>query len=171
MRLDVREVNTEDAKRLAGIYSHYVTDTAVSFEYEPPSAEEFATRITKISAKYPYIVCTADDIVVGYAYAGRYNPRESYNWTATTSIYVDRDHRRQGIGGILYDELEKRSKEQGIVNLLAAVAYCEREDEYLPKDSIEFHLKRGYEKVAHMKDVGKKFDRWYDLVWFQKRLV
>ena len=88
----------------------------------------------------------------------------------TTSIYVDKEYRRKGAGKALYAALEERLKEQGIVNLLAGVAYCEEEDEYLSHDSIDFHEKMGYEKVAHMKEVGKKFGRWYDLVWMQKRI-
>lgn len=107
---------------------------------------------------------------VGYAYAGAYSSRKAYDWTATTSIYIDKECRRQGIGSLLYDELEKRLKDWGIVNLLAGVASCEEEDEYLSNDSSRFHISKGYVQVAHMKAVGKKFDRWYDLLWFQKRI-
>ena len=88
----------------------------------------------------------------------------------TTSIYVDKEYRRQGIGSLLYAELEKRLRDRGIVNLLAGVAACDTEDEYLTNDSTLFHLSQGYTQVAHMKAVGKKFDRWYDLFWFQKRI-
>ena len=71
---------------------------------------------------------------------------------------------------LLYDELDKRLKDQGIVNLLAGVATCEDEDEYLTHDSSNFHVNNGYMQVAHMKKVGKKFGKWYDLLWCQKRL-
>ena len=87
-----------------------------------------------------------------------------------TSIYIDKDCRRQGVGALLYRELEKRLKVKGIVNLLAGIAYIENEDEYLTHDSIKFHTKEGYIEVANMKAVGKKFDRWYDLIWMQKVL-
>ena len=166
----IRDAKVEDAERLVEIYSYYITDTAVSFEYEVPSVEEFAERIRRISAKYPYLVCEKDGYVIGYVYAGRYSPREAYNWTVTTSIYIDRKYHRQGVGALLYSELEKRLKERGIVNLLAGVAYIEQEDEYLTHDSIHFHLREGYTQVARMMSVGKKFDRWYDLVWLQKKI-
>ena len=164
----IRDVKTEDAVRLSEIYGYYVRDTAVSFEYDAPSAEEFQKRIEKISAKYPYLVCVRDDKIVGYVYASSYSPREAYSWTVTTSIYLDKEYRRQGIGSLLYNELEKRLKEMGIVNLLAGAAYCDTEDEYLTHDSCRFHMNRGYVEVAHMRSVGKKFDRWYDLKWYQK---
>ena len=169
-RLRVRAVQISDAERLSEIYSYYVNKTAVSFEYEAPSAEEFIKRIKHTTEKYPYLVCEKDDQVVGYAYAGAYSSREAYAWTVMTSIYIDKDHRREGIGSLLYASLELELKKQGIVNLLAGVAYIDEEDEYLSNDSCKFHLKEGYFEVANMKSVGKKFDRWYDLLWFQKKI-
>ena len=169
-KLTIREVRVEDAERLAEIYAHYVLNTAVSFEYEVPSVEEFANRIQKISAKYPYLVCLDQGKVIGYAYAGRYSPREAYNWTVTTSIYIDKEHHRKGAGTLLYAALEERLRERGIVNLLAGVAYAEEEDEYLTHDSLHFHKKMGYIQVARMMTIGKKYDRWYDLLWLQKKL-
>lgn len=166
----IRDASIEDAKRLVEIYSYYVLNTAVSFEYEVPSAEEFKDRIKKINEKYPYMVCIKDNRIVGYVYASAYSVRSAYDWTVATSIYIDRDYRRQGIGRMLYKELEERLKAQGIVNILAGAAFCEQEDEYLSHDSYKFHLKEGYSKVAHMKGVGKKFGRWYDLLWLQKKI-
>lgn len=166
----IREVRLEDAGRLAEIYSYYVQNTAISFEYEAPSASEFESRIKSVTAKYPYLVCEKDGRAIGYAYASAYSVRSAYAWTATSSIYVDKEFRRQGIGSMLYGELEKRLREMGIVNLLAGAAYSEEEDEYLTHDSYKFHTRMGYEKVAHLKTVGKKFDRWYDLIWMQKKL-
>ena len=58
----------------------------------------------------------------------------------------------------------------GIVNLLAGTAFCENEDEYLTHDSPKFHMAQGYVEVSDMKGVGKKFNRWYDLKWFQKKI-
>lgn len=168
--LIIRETKIQDAKSLVEIYAPYVKDTAVSFEYKVPSVEEFEERIRHITEKYPYIVCLKNDKIVGYAYASAYSSREAYNWTAASSIYVDKEFRRQGAGSFLYKELEERLRKQGVVNLLAGVAYTEAEDKYLTKDSYNFHIKMGYEKVAHMKAVGKKFDHWYDLIWLQKKL-
>ncbi len=168
--ITIRKVQTDDAARLAEIYSYYVLNTAVSFEYDVPSTEEFISRIRKITGKYPYLVCETDGVIAGYAYAAEYSSREAYAWTASTSIYVDKDYRRLGIGSMLYEALEEKVRSQGIVNLLAGVAFNEKEDEYLSHDSKAFHISKGYSEVAHMRSVGKKFDRWYDLLWFQKKL-
>ena len=169
--LVIRDAMEEDAERLVEIYSHYVSNTAVSFEYVVPLLSEFRERIRKIKSKYPYLVCLKDGKIVGYVYAGAYSSREAYDWTVTTSIYLDKEYRRQGIGSLLYRELEKRLRDMGIINLLAGVAYIDTEDEYLTNDSLRFHLKEGYVEVAHMKTIGKKFDRWYDLLWLQKKLL
>ena len=166
----IRSAQTSDAPRLVEIYSHYVLHTAISFEYDVPSVDEFVRRIRKTTEKYPYLVYEIDGTIVGYAYASTYSSRRAYDWTVTTSIYVDKDYRRQHIGSQLYESLEEKLQEQGIVNLLAGVAFCEIEDEYLTHDSCRFHTDQGYTRVAHMKAVGKKFDRWYDLLWYQKRL-
>ena len=91
----IRDVVPEDAQR---IYSYYVEDTAVSFEYDVPTVEDFTGRINTISAGYPYLVCEKDGVILGYAYLSAYSTRKAYSWTAMTSIYVDRDARRQGSG-------------------------------------------------------------------------
>ncbi len=166
----IRNAEISDAPRLVEIYAYYVEKTAISFEYEVPSVEEFENRIRKVTKKYPYLVCEDDGRIVGYCYAGTYSTREAYDWTVVTSIYVDKDYRRQGIGSMMYEALEEELKKRGIVNLLAGVAACDVEDEYLTNASNSFHIKSGYEKVALMKKIGKKFDRWYDLIWFQKRI-
>ena len=168
--LIIREANLDDADRLLEIYAPYIKETAVTFEYEVPSVEEFKERIKNIKEKFPYLVCEKDGVLVGYAYAHAYRERKAFDWSVETSIYVDRDCRRMGAGSLLYSHLEERLKKMGIENLLAGVAYCEREDEYLTKDSYKFHSHEGYEKVGQMKDVGKKFDRHYDLLWMQKQL-
>lgn len=164
----IRDVLEKDTEKLVEIYSYYVKETAVSFEYDVPSVEEFTYRIKTITKKYPYLVYEDNGKILGYAYASAYSGREAYNWTVTTSIYLDKDCRRKGIGTALYAELEKKLSELGIVNTLAGVAYLDEEDEFLTHDSFEFHKKRGYEQVAHMPRIGKKFDRWYDLLWMQK---
>ena len=166
----IREAEIEDAERLIEIYSYYVLNTAVSFEYEVPTVSAFRDRIQGTLEKYPYLVCVKDNKILGYAYAGVYSSRSAYDWTATTSIYVDKDYRRKGVGAALYKELEARLKAQGVVNLLAGAAFCDPADEYLSHDSYNFHNRMGYTKVAHMKAIGKKFDRWYDLLWMQKTL-
>ena len=101
----IRNAKPEDAPRLVEIYSYYVKNTAVSFEYDVPSVDEFKERICHTKEKYPYLVCLKDNRIIGYVYAGPYSTREAYSWTVSTSIYIDKEYRRCGAGSMLYKAL------------------------------------------------------------------
>ena len=143
-------------------------DTAISFEYEVPSVEEMARRIEETQKTHPWLAAEEDGKVVGYAYAHIFHGRAAYQWAVETSIYVDMQEQRKGIGKQLHDALEQALKAQGILNMNAAIAYIEQEDEYLTHDSIRFHERLGYKKVAHFHQCGRKFERWYDIIWMEK---
>jgi phosphinothricin acetyltransferase len=107
---------------------------------------------------------------VGYAYASAFKERAAYQWAVETSIYVDMQKRQNGVGRLLYEALEQRLREQGILNSNACISYAEVEDDHLTNGSVHFHEKLGYELVAHFHKCGKKFGKWYDMVWMEKML-
>ena len=169
----IREVTANDAETLSNIYEYYVKNTAITFEYDPPSADEFRTRIKKITADYPYICAEKDGKILGYAYASRFRPRAAFLYCAEVSIYIDKSVRKSGIGRMLYEELEKRLKAQGILNLYALIAYpTDRygEDIHIDTNSYDFHEHMGYVKNAVFHKCGYKFGCWYDLVSMEKML-
>ena len=86
-----------DAAALAEIYSYYVEKTAITFEYETPSTEEFTERIHNIKEKYPYIVAEENGEILGYAYGSAFHPRAAYGWCAEMSIYVKHERRGSGL--------------------------------------------------------------------------
>ena len=102
----------EDAQELLAIYDYYVRETAITFEYDTQSVEEFAGRIEKVLEKFPYLVAEETSgrkrRILGYAYASPFHERAAYQWCVEMSIYLDKDCRGRGIGRLLYDELEKR---------------------------------------------------------------
>ena len=100
-------------------------------------------------------------LILGYCYAHRFRERAAYDHCVETSIYIDKDAHRSGIGSALYAELEKRLRAQGIINLCASIT-AEAEP------SIRFHTKHGYTKVAHFHKCGRKFNRWLDMIWMEK---
>lgn len=168
--LRIRAATPDDAAALLAIYAPYVQDTAVSFEYEVPGEAEFRDRIAHTLDKYPYLVAERDGMALGYAYTGPFARRAAYGWSAETSVYVRRDARRLGVGRRLYGALEAVSREQGVLNLNACIAYSEIEDEYLSCDSVRFHARLGYGMVGRFHRCGYKFGRWYDMVWMEKLL-
>ncbi len=164
----IRTATPDDAKELVAIYDYYVKETAITFEYETPSIEEFRGRIEKVLQKYPYIVIEKGKEILGYAYASTFKDRDAYQWSVELSIYLKKDARRTGLGRMLYEELEKRLKAQGILNLYACIGYPDEEDEHLTLDSVKFHEKLGYSVIGKFNKCGYKFGTWYSMVWMEK---
>ena len=164
----IRSVRAEDASALLGIYSWYVLHSAVTFEYDVPTEEEFRGRIGRTLEKYPYLAAEKDGVILGYAYAGAFHPRAAYGWAAELSIYLDREVRGQGLGRRLYEEMETALKAMGILNLYACIASPQVEDEYLDNASERFHVRLGYVTVGRFRKCGYKFGRWYDMIWMEK---
>lgn len=168
--IEIRAANAADAAALLGIYAPYVRETAITFEHDVPSEDEFRSRIENTLLLYPYLVAEEGGEIAGYAYASRFRTRQAYAWDAETSIYIRQDKRKSGIGRLLYEELEKILSLQGVLNLYAGVAYAEKEDEYLTKNSFDFHLHMGYRTAGIFTRCGFKFNRWYDVAWMEKYL-
>ena len=104
--LKIRPVTLKDAPELVRIYAPYVEKTAITFEYDVPSIKEFEGRIEKILQRFPYLVAEVDSHILAYAYASTYYDRSAYDWAVEVSVYVDQDHRGQGLGSRLYKALE-----------------------------------------------------------------
>lgn len=167
-RLIIRKVKPNDAKHSLEIYTYYVNNTAISFEYEVPSLKEFSARIEQTLLNYPFLVLENNGRLLGYAYAGTFNTRAAYDYSCEMSIYLHKDCCGRGFGKMLYKELEKQLKNQGILNLYACIASPIVEDEYLTKNSEGFHAHLGYQKVGEFHQCGYKFGRWYNMIWMEK---
>ena len=166
--IETRTATINDAQRLLEIYGYYVKHTAISFEYEVPSVEEFRKRIGRTLERYPYFVLEEEGRVLGYAYAGPFKARAAYDWSCELSIYLDKDCRGKGYGRMLYAALEDRLKAQGIQNLYTCIAFPDVEDEYLTTNSAEFHEHMGYHRVGLFRQCAYKFGRWYSMIWMEK---
>ena len=118
----IRSALPDDAGRILEIYSYYVENTAITFEIDVPSPDEFKKRITKTLARYPYLVLEEDGRIEGYAYAGVFYDRAAYDHSCEVTIYLDRNSHGKGYGRLLYGELEKELKARGIINLYACIA-------------------------------------------------
>ena len=143
MKIEIASL--EDAQELVEIYRYYVEKTAITFEYEVPSVEEFKQRMVHVMEKYPYLIAKEND-----------------------QIYVNYDLKRCGIGKKLYLALEKALKAQHITNLNACISSPIENDEYLDTNSIDYHHHLGYQMVGKFHQCGYKFNRWYDMVWMEK---
>ena len=167
-QLIIRPARLEDAPYLAALYAPYVEQTAITFEYEAPGAEEFARRMEHTMERYPYLAAELSGELAGYAYAGPFHDRPAYNWAVETSIYVKQGCSGRGIGRRLHDALEAELKARGFLNMYACIAYPEEEDEYLTRNSAQFHAHLGYRTAGEFWKCGYKFGRWYHMVWMEK---
>ena len=170
MNLKLRSVTLDDAEAILNIYRNYIENTAITFEHNVPSPEEFRTRIETISQKFPYIAATIDDKLVGYTYAGTFKARAGYDWSVESSIYVDPTFSKRGIGRTLYAKLAEALTRMGIVNIYACVAYASEPDEYVDDNSLDFHQHMGFVKVGEFPYCAYKFNRWYSTIWLVKTL-
>jgi L-amino acid N-acyltransferase YncA len=147
---------------VAGIYAPFVTDTAISFELSAPSPEDMAARIERLGTSLPWLVAeqAPGTGVLGYAYAQPFAARVAYRWSVETSIYVDRDAARHGVGRALYRSLLGMLRAQGYRAAFAGIA--------LPHPgSVGFHEAFGFRPVGVFEAVGWKLGRWHDVGWWQ----
>ncbi|HEY9023246.1 MAG TPA: arsenic resistance N-acetyltransferase ArsN2 [Burkholderiaceae bacterium] len=160
----LRPATPDDAAACAAIYRPIVLETGISFEWEPPSVEDFRARIEKISAKYPWLVALDDrGEVAGFAHANTHRDAPSYQWSVNTSIFIREDSRGLGLGLTLYAGLHRQLVELGYLRAFAGVA--------LPNaGSVALHEATGYERLGVYEKVGFKQGRWRDVAWFQKAL-
>lgn len=161
--MEIRVANERDASQLLNIYAPYVKHTAVTFEYDVPTVQEFEHRISSVLRKYPYLVAVLDGTVIGYAYASPFHERAAYAWSAELSVYVDQAYHRKGVGSMLYQKMEELLKQQHVTNLYACIAFPN------PK-SIAFHEGKGYRLIGHFTRCGYKLGRWWDMVWMEKMI-
>jgi len=166
----IEKVTVEDAAELLSIYEPYVRDTAITFEYDVPTLEEFQDRIKNISSKYPYIKALDNGEILGYAYASPFKDRKAYDWCVETTVYVKQGRHGMGIGKALYIELEKSLKNMGILNMNACIAVPVKEDKHLTDDSYHFHRKMGFTLAGRFHKAGYKFNTWYDIIWMEKMI-
>lgn len=166
--IKLRYITPDDAEELVNIYSYYVTDTAITYEYTVPSVDEFRARIVNTLKGYPYIAAERDGQIIGYAYLSAFHPRKAYEHSAETSIYLKKHERGNGLGSLLYKKLEEIAVRMGITNLYACIAYPDSDDEYLTNNSADYHEHIGYRRVGNFVHCAYKFGHWYNMVWYEK---
>jgi L-amino acid N-acyltransferase YncA len=159
----VRDATEDDGAACAAIYAPYVTGTAITFEYEPPTAADLAGRIATAQQTHAWLVLEDDGRVVGYAYGGRHKERAAYRWSCEVSVYLEPGRRRSGGGRTLYAALLKRLAERGFRTAVAGMT--------LPNDaSVGLHAALGFEPVGTFRRIGWKLGAWHDVAWVQREL-
>jgi L-amino acid N-acyltransferase YncA len=160
----IRDASEQDAEACAAIYAPYVTDTAITFEIDPPSPAEMAERIAAAARTHAWLVLEDDGRVVGYAYGGPFKARAAYRWSCEVSVYLERGRRRTGAGRALYEALFERLAARGFRTAVAGMT--------LPNEaSVGLHRALGFEPIGTYRKIGWKHDSWHDVAWAQRLLA
>lgn len=157
----IREARFDDAVIIANIYNYYIENTIITFENTIVNGAEIKRRMQKVlDAGYPYLVYEEDGAVVGYAYLDQWRTRKAYDITLETSIYLDLNNMKNGIGTQLYEELIAHARTLRIHSLIGVVSH--------PNEaSYRLHQKLGFTLVGTFKEVGEKFGRLIDVEFWQ----
>lgn len=159
----LRQATPDDGTAVAAIYRPIVETTAISFEEEPPSAEDMGARIAIVLDQYPYLVAEQDERVIGYAYAAQHMERAAYRRSVNVSAYVADGFRGAGVGKRLYHALFEALAERGFHMAMAGIT--------LPNEaSVKLHEGMGFRPVGVYREVGFKFGRWHDVGWWQRAI-
>lgn len=163
MGTGLRLATPQDAAGIRAIYAPVVRETPISFEIVPPTEEEIGARVGKTLTRYPWLVCTAQERLLGYAYAGGHSERAAYQWSVNVSVYVHSRARRMGVGQALYDTLFAILRLQGFVRAFAGIT--------LPNEaSVGFHESLGFSRAGVFSRVGYKMGAWHDVGYWQMTL-
>ncbi|TFW34021.1 arsinothricin resistance N-acetyltransferase ArsN1 family B [Massilia horti] len=160
----IRSAQARDAAALAVIYNHYVCNTTVTFEESPVTAEEMTRRLQAVQASgLPWLVTELDGKVLGYAYATKWKERSAYRFSAECTIYLERTMHGRGLGKSLYRELLAVLADLGVHAVIGGIAQPNLA-------SVGLHEKLGFRNVALFREVGRKFDAWIDVGYWQRIL-
>ena len=156
----IRACEKKDIVGICDIYNHYVKNTTITFEGTVVSVEDMSARVSSYTKNHPWLVCEDHAELMGYAYATRWQSRCAYQNTLEVSLYVKHGLNGRGYGQALYSQL---------LETLSDCCHAAVAGIALPNaESVYLHEKFGFEKVAHFKEVGRKFGIWIDVGYWQK---
>jgi len=156
----LRRAHAGDADAVTAIYAPIVRDTSISFEVDPPGADEMRRRIELTGAVTPWLACEMPTGFAGYAYATRHRDRAAYRFSVDVSVYVHEGCRGRGVGAGLYHALLEILRVQGFHRAYAGIT--------LPNPaSVRLHESVGFAVVGVYREVGYKCGTWHDVGWWE----
>lgn len=164
IEVDFFEITKAHLPQVLEIYNHYIQNSTATFHKQPLTLEEMRRIVFFTNPRLKTFVIIDRDTLCGYCILGSYKEREAYNITAEVTIYLHPEYTGKEIGSQALQYLEKKARQNNFHSLLSGIC-----GENIA--SINLFTKNGYSKCAHYKEVGEKFGRLLDLVYFQKILV
>jgi phosphinothricin acetyltransferase len=164
MKIKVRFAQNKDLPKILEILNYEILNSTAIYDYDEKTPEELLDWFAEKQRKgMPLIVAEKDNDVVGYGTYGDFRDKIGYRLTVEHSVYIAKNHRRKGIGGLILKELVEIAKKEGLHIMIAGLDGANME-------SFEFHKKHGFKEVGTFKEVGFKFDQWLDVTFMQLNL-
>jgi L-amino acid N-acyltransferase YncA len=157
------EIEEKHLPKVHYIYNYYVVNTTICFHTQELTLDEICNNVMNGNTRYKTYVIEDQDLTIGYALLTQHKNKQAYEVTAEITIYIDPDYLGKGIGTHAIRFLETKAKELGFHTLVATI--CTENER-----SIRLFERLGYEKCAHFKEIGYKFNRWLDIASYQKTI-
>lgn len=164
--LVIRPGGMGDVAELTELYNYYIRETPITFDIQPFTVEQRKEWFAKFGSAGRYRIVVAEDggEVVGFASTSPFRPKAAYDTSVEVSIYVRHDRKGRGIGVKLYEALFEAIRGEDIHVALAGIT--------LPNEaSVGLHRRFGFVDVGVYHEVGRKFGRFWDVVWMEKILA
>lgn len=164
MPATVRHARGPDLPALTEIYNHYVVHSPATFDLEPFTVDQRREWFEHYREGTPHQLLVAEDgDLLGYATSSRFRPKPAYGTTVETTVYLQPDAAGRGVGALLYAELFERLRSEDVWRAVAGIVP--------PNEaSVRLHLKFGFREVGRFTELGRKFGRYWDVVWYEKAL-
>jgi phosphinothricin acetyltransferase len=161
--LEVREAEERDLEPLNELYNHYVRTSPCTFDIEPISMDARRKWFEQLGGRYRLVVGTEGPRLLGYAYSGPLRERRAYETSVATTIYVAHGQHGKGIGTTLYSALFDVIADEDLHRAYAGIT--------MPNaTSVALHERFGFIQVAYFTEQGRKFDKYWDVAWYEKAL-
>jgi L-amino acid N-acyltransferase len=162
--ISIRPATAADLEAINAIYNHYVRHSTCTYQTEPETPEDRRAWFDRHGPQHPVVVAEAAGQVVGWGSLSAYHVRAAYCHTVENSVYVRHDAMRRGIGSGLMEHLIARARELGHRTIIAAIDAGQTA-------SVAFHARHGFVEAGRLREVGFKFGRWLDVVYWQLLLA
>ena len=160
----IRDAAPDDARAVANIWNHYIRDTLVTFNFAEKSETDVAADITARQAQgHGFFVAQSDAGIVGFATYGQFRGGVGYAHTMEHTVQLHPHHFGGGVGRAIMLHTLEHAKAHGAHSMFAGVSSGN-------PAGVQFHERLGFQKITTLREVGRKFDQWLDLVLMQKML-
>ncbi len=161
--VEIRPGTQNDLEDLNDLYNHYIRTSACTFDIDEISMEARRAWFKEFGGRYKLLVAAEDGRAIGYAMSKSFRPKQAYETSVETSVYVAHYTHGRGLGKALYSALFDALAGEDIHRAYAGIT--------VPNPaSFAMHEKFGFRQVAYFTGQGRKFDKYWDVAWFEKEL-